>query len=94
MAADQVELSTAGGRLRGCACRESVSRWTPPMEAAIMDAQQFMKRLRDLHKQIAENSAKLKTAVAAGDHAREAKVRADISGQLDEIDRIKAGQNI
>jgi hypothetical protein len=47
--------------------------------------------LRDLHEQIAEASATLKTAVATGDHEREAKVRADISRLLDEIDRVKAG---
>jgi hypothetical protein len=56
-----------------------------------MKDQQFMRRLRDLHEQIAELSAKLKTAVAAGDHEREAKVGADISRLLDEIDRIRAG---
>jgi hypothetical protein len=55
-----------------------------------MKDQQFMKPLRDLHEQIAEASAMLKAAVAAGDYEQEAKIRADISRLLDEIDRIKA----
>ena len=63
-------------------------------EMMAMDARHFMKRLRDLHKLIAENSANLKAAVAASNHEREAELRASISGLSDEIDRVKGGRNI
>jgi hypothetical protein len=50
-----------------------------------MDAHKFLTRLRD---QIAEASARLKAAIAAADHEQEAKLRTEISGLLDELDRI------
>ena len=52
-----------------------------------MDAHGFMKQLRDLHRQIAEASARLKATIAAADHEQEAKLRSEISRLLEEAQR-------
>jgi hypothetical protein len=67
-------------------CQESVSGCAGGV--ASMDTHGFMKQLRDLHRQIAVASARLKATIAAADHEQEAKLRSEISRLLDEIDRI------
>jgi hypothetical protein len=52
---------------------------------SMIDAHEVMAQLRD---QIAAASARLKAAIAAADHEQEAKLRTEISGLLDELDKI------
>jgi hypothetical protein len=55
----------------------------------VMDALQFIERLGDLQKEIAKISVKHKKAAEAGDHERDAKLQADLSHLMEEIDKLR-----
>jgi hypothetical protein len=54
-----------------------------------MDAPKLIERLGDLQTEIAEISAKQKKATEASDHDRDAKLQADLTHLMEEIDKLR-----
>ena len=54
-----------------------------------MDAPKLIERLGDLQTEIAKISAKQKEATESGDHDRDAKLQADLTHLMEEIDKLR-----
>jgi hypothetical protein len=61
----------------------------PDGRTGVMDAPKLIERLGDLQTEIAQISAKQKKATEDGDHDRDAKLQADLTHLMEQIDKLR-----